>query len=142
MLGTVVSLGPGGFWAGWERIAYQASMCLSMRLARTFGFAMPAIAAHDWSRALLLARFSPQARRLSPELVLTEMRSYASAASFKLMLDDFVRGSPLEGAGLGTLAKPVVIGWGLLDRICFPSQAACAQRMFPDARLHLSLIHI
>jgi pimeloyl-ACP methyl ester carboxylesterase len=30
----------------------------------------------------------------------------------------------------------VVIGWGRLDRICLPAQAARAQKLFPDARLH------
>ena len=33
-------------------------------------------------------------------------------------------------------AKPLVIGWGRLDRVCFPRQAARAQQLFPDARLH------
>lgn len=136
VLGTVVSLGPGGFWAGWERTAYQASLCLSMRLARGLKFAMPAIATHEWTRTLLLAQFSPLAHRLSPALVLEEMRSYASAQSFSLMLKDFVRGLPLEGSATGTIAKPVVIGWGRLDKICFPSQAVRAQQLFPDARLH------
>lgn len=136
VLGTVVLLGPSGFWAGWERMAYQASLWLSMRLARGLAFAMPALAAHEWSRMLLLARFSSQARRLPPALVLEEMHSFASAPSLSLMLRDFVRGSPLEGSAVGTLGKPVVIGWGRLDRICLPSQAARAQQLFPDARLH------
>ena len=136
VLGTVVSLGPGGFWSGWECLAYQASLCLSMRLSRALRFAMPSIAAHEWSRILLLAQFSPQAHRLPPALVREEMQSYAGAQSFSLMLKDFARGPPLEGSAVGTLSKPVVIGWGRLDRICFPSQAARAQESFPDARLH------
>ncbi|MDM0033875.1 alpha/beta fold hydrolase [Variovorax sp. J22P271] len=136
VLGTVVSLGPGGFWAGREHLAYQVSLCLSMRLARGLHAAMPALVAHAWARTLLLARFSAQGRRLSPALVLEEMRSYAVAKSFDLMLEDVVRGSPLEGADVGTLAKPVVIGWGRLDKVCLPRQAARAQAQFPDARLH------
>lgn len=136
VLGTVVSLGPGGFWAGRERLAYHASLCLSMRLARGLGFAMPALAAHEWARVLMLARFSSQAGRLPPSLVLEEMHSLASAPSFNLVLKDFVRGLPLEGSAIGTLAKPVVIGWGRLDRLCVPSQAVRAQQLFPDARLH------
>jgi len=136
VLGTVVSLGPGGFWGGWEHLAYQWSLCLSMRLARGFPSAMPTLAAHAWSRTLLLSRFSPQAHRLSSALVLEEMHSYAAAQSFNLMLKDFVGGLPLEGAARGTLAKPVVIGWGMLDRVCFPSQSVRAQQQFPDARLH------
>ncbi|MDM0016489.1 alpha/beta fold hydrolase [Variovorax saccharolyticus] len=136
VLGAVVSLGPAGFWTRWERMTYQATLCLSMRLARGLKTSMPTIAAHDWSRTLLLARFSPEARRLSPALVLEEMQSYATAESFSLMLKDSARGPPLEGSGFGTLAKPAVIGWGRLDRICHPRQAARAQQSFPDARLH------
>lgn len=136
VLGTVVLLGPGGFWAGRERLAFQSSIWMSMRLARTLKFAMPAIASHGWSRSLLLAQFSPHARRLSPALVLEEMRSYASARSFDPMLKDFMRGAPLEGSPLGRMLRPMVIGWGRLDRVCLPRQATRAQQLFPDARLH------
>ena len=34
------------------------------------------------------------------------------------------------------MAKPLVIGWGRIDRVCLPRQAARAQQLFPDARLH------
>ena len=47
---------------------------------------MPSITAHEWSRALLLAQFSAQPDALSPALVLEEMRSYAAAQSFNLLL--------------------------------------------------------
>ncbi|MGJ7506990.1 alpha/beta fold hydrolase [Variovorax sp. GT1P44] len=136
VLGSVVSLGPGGFWAGWERYIYQTSICFSRRLVRGLRFAMPAIAEHEWSRKLLLAQFSAQPTRLSPALVLEEMRSYASAESFSVILRDLVRAAPLEGLAIGSIAKPMVIGWGRLDRICLPRQAARAQQLFPDARLH------
>jgi pimeloyl-ACP methyl ester carboxylesterase len=136
VVGCVVSLGPGGFWAGWERYAYQSSVCFSMRLVRALQFAMPAIAGHEWSRALLLTQLSVQAARLSPALVLEEMRSYASSASFSVMLRDLVSGVPQEGLAMGSLSKPLVIGWGRLDRLCFPRQATRAQRLFPDAQLH------
>lgn len=136
VLGSVVSLGPGGFWNRWERLAFQASICLSMRTARGMGFAMPAIAAHGWSRALLLAQFSASGAGLSPALVQEEMRSLAAANSFDPMLKDLVHGTPLPGAAAGRMNKPVVIGWGRLDRVCFPRQAARAQLQFPDARLH------
>ncbi|MGO4390812.1 alpha/beta fold hydrolase [Variovorax sp. M-6] len=136
VLGAVVLLGPGGFWVGWERLAFQSSIRMSMQLARTLKFAMPSITAHEWSRSLLLARFSPYARKLAPALVLEEMRSYASARSFEPMLKDFMRGAPLKGSPLGRISKPMVIGWGRLDRICHPRQATRVQQLFPDARLH------
>jgi pimeloyl-ACP methyl ester carboxylesterase len=47
-----------------------------------------------------------------------------------------VSGAVRQGAAAGQLVKPVVIGWGRLDRICPPRQADRAQSQFPDARLH------
>lgn len=136
VLGSVVSLGPSGFWAGWERYVYQSSACFSMRLVRALQFAMPAITLHQWSRVLLLTQLSAQSARLSPALVLEEMRSYASASSFSVTLRDLVNGLPQQGLAIGSLSKPLVIGWGRLDRVCFPRQAARAQKLFPDAKLH------
>jgi len=136
VVGAVVSLGPLGFWEGWERHAYRASVCLSWRMARALQFAMPAITANEWSRVLLLGHVSARAAGLSPSLVLDEMRNFASAASFNLVLKNLIQGSPQEGALVGSLEKQLVIGWGRFDRLCFPVQAARAQQLFPDARVH------
>jgi pimeloyl-ACP methyl ester carboxylesterase len=136
VLGAVVSLGPVGFWEGWERHAYQASVGLSWRLARALQFAMPAITTHEWSRVLLLRQVSARAAGLSPLMVLEEMRNWAQATSFSLMLNSLMKGAPQEGAAAGSLDKQLVIGWGRFDRICFPRQAARAQQLFPDARIH------
>jgi pimeloyl-ACP methyl ester carboxylesterase len=136
VLGSVISLNPGGFWAGWERQVFYISIWLSVRLVRALQFAMPEIIAHEWSRGLLLAQFSSQAAMLPPSLVLEEMRSYAAAQSFNLVLRDLVRGAPPQGATRGSMRKPLVIGWGCMDRVCLPRQAARAQQLFPDARLH------
>ncbi|VTU24068.1 alpha/beta fold hydrolase [Variovorax sp. PBL-E5] len=136
VVGAVVSLDPGGFWAGWERHAFHASIWLSVRLARRLQFAMPAITQSPRWRALLLTQLSAQAAALAPSLVLEEMRSYATAPSFDRMLRDLVRGAAQEGAASGSLGKPLVIGWGRLDRVCLARQAARARLLFPDARLH------
>ncbi|CAN7293420.1 MULTISPECIES: alpha/beta fold hydrolase [unclassified Variovorax] len=136
VLGCVISLNPGGFWAGWERQVFHASIWLSVRLVRALQFAMPTITAHEWSRRLLLTQFSAQSAMLAPSLVLEEMRSCAAARSFDLVLRDLVHGAPPQGATIGSMRKPLVIGWGRMDRVCFPQQAARAQRLFPDARLH------
>ncbi len=136
VLGSVVSLGPGGFWAGWERQVFYSSLWLSIRAVRALQFAMPGIVAHGWSRALLLAQFSARAPSLAPSLVLEEMRSYATSSSFDPLLRDLVHGAPQLGAAAGSLCKPLVIGWGRLDRVCLPRQAARAGELFPDARLH------
>ncbi|MBT2322615.1 alpha/beta fold hydrolase [Variovorax paradoxus] len=136
VLGSVVLLDPGGFWAGWERQVFHASIWLWVRLVRALQFAMPTITAHEWSRGLLLTQFSAQSALLAPSLVLEEMRSYASARSFNPILRDLVRDAPQQGASIGSMRKPLVIGWGCLDHVCFPRQAARAQQLFPDARLH------
>jgi len=136
IVGSVVSLDPGGFWSGWERHVFHGSIWLSVRLVRALQFAMPSITAHEWSRRLLLTQFSAQSATLAPSLVLEEMRSYAAAQSFNLLLEDLVRGARQEGAAPGSMNKPLVIGWGCLDRVCLPRQAARAQQLFPDARLH------
>ena len=136
VVGAVVSLGPGGFWAGWERHVFHGSIWLSVRLVRALQFAMPSITANEWSRALLLTQFSVRPEALAPAVVLEEMRSYATAHSFNILLSDLVRGAPQEGVAPGRLAKPLVIGWGCVDRVCLPRQAARARALFPDARLH------
>ncbi|VTU34319.1 Dihydrolipoyllysine-residue acetyltransferase component of acetoin cleaving system [Variovorax sp. PBL-H6] len=136
VLGSVVSLGPGGFWLGWERFVFAASAWFAHRLARSLQFAMPTLSAHDWSRRLLLARFSVQPAALPPSMVLEEMRSYASACSYGAMLRALLREPALQGAAAGSLTSPLVIGWGRLDRVCLPRQAARAMQLYPGARLH------
>jgi pimeloyl-ACP methyl ester carboxylesterase len=136
VLGAVVSLDPGGFWAGWERHAFYVSLWLSVRLVRALQFTMPAITASDRWRTLLLTQFSAQAVSLAPSLVLEEMRSYAAAPCFDRMLHELARGAAQLGLAEGSLVKPLVIGWGRLDPVCLSRQAARAQQLFPDARLH------
>ncbi|WP_157541769.1 alpha/beta fold hydrolase [Hymenobacter aerophilus] len=36
----------------------------------------------------------------------------------------------------GSIAEPLVIGWGRQDRVCLPSQSRLALEKFPDARLY------
>ena len=43
VLGAVVSLDPGGFWRGWERHAFYASVYASVRLVRLLQPVMPFI---------------------------------------------------------------------------------------------------
>lgn len=136
VLGSVVSLGPGGFCVGWERFSFEASTWLSLRLVRALQFAMPTITSHDWSRRLLLAQLSAQAAALTPSMVLEEMRSYASARSFDAVLRALVHGPAQLGSDAGSMPKPLVIGWGRLDRVCLPRQAARVQQLFPGAHLH------
>ena len=136
VLGGVVSLDPGGFWQGWQRHAFYASIYASIRLVRLLQPAMPFITRHAVTRSLLLAQFSAHPWRLAPEVCLDEMRSYAAASSFDELLGQLAYGETQQGAPRGSITGPLVIGWGRYDRVCFKSQASLAMKMFPDARLH------
>ena len=136
VLGGVVSLDPGGFWRGWERHAFYASIWLSIRLVRLLQPAMPFISRHALSRALLLAQFSTRPGQLPAQVVLDEMRSFAASPSFDELLRQLAYGEAQQGAPRGSIGAPLVIGWGRHDRVCFPRQAQQALRLFPDARLH------
>lgn len=136
VLGAVVSLDPGGFWRGWERHAFHASMWLSIRLIRALQPVLPQLTTYGISRKLLLLQFAERPWTLAPRVVLNELRSYAASPSFDRLLHEMAYGEQQQGAPSGSIRSPLVIGWGRQDRVCFPRQAARAQRMFPDARLH------
>lgn len=136
VLGSVVSLNPGGFWRGWERPVFYYSIYLSIRLVRLLQPVMPAIAGSAVARTLLLSQLSMHPWRLSPQLVLDEMKSYAASPSFDTLLHHLAYGETQQGAPRGALQHPMVIGWGRHDRVCFPRQAKRAIESFPDARLY------
>lgn len=136
VLGAVVSLDPGGFWRGWERHAFYASVYASVRLVRLLQPVMPFIIGNAVGRTLLFAQFSARPWKLSPEVTLEEMRSFAASPSFDELLRQLAYGETQQGAPLNSVKHPLVIGWGRHDRVCFPSQAERALKSFPDARLH------
>ena len=136
VVGAVVSLDPGGFWRGWERTYFGATIGLSIRLVRALQAVMPTITANPLTRSLLLAQFSAHPWRLPSRVVLQEMRDYAAAPSFDPLLRSLARGPAQEGAPRGSLRQPAVIVWGRQDRVCLPRQATRAAARFPDARLH------
>ena len=136
VLGAVVSLDPGGFWRGWERHAFYASIYASIRLVRLLQPAMPAITGSAVGRTVLFPQFSARPWDLPSEVTLEEMRSYAASPSFDELLHQLAYGEAQQGAPRGSVEHPLVIGWGRRDRVCFPVQAERASRMFPDARLH------
>ena len=136
VLGTVVALDPGGFWRGWERHAFFASLWVSMRLLRVLHPVMPLIARWRLARRVLLLQLCARPSQLPSSLVLDEMRSYATSPVFDELLFELAYGEPQQGAPAGTLEKPLVIGWGRRDRVCFPRQARRALALFPDAHLH------
>lgn len=136
VLGAVVSLDPGGFWRGWERHAFYASVWASIRLVRLLQPVMPAITGSAVGRTLLFSQFSAHPWRLSPQVTLDEMRSYAASSSFDELLYQLAYGEEQQGTPPNSIDHPLVIGWGRHDRVCFPSQAKRALELFPDAQLH------
>ena len=136
VLGAAVALNPGGFWRGWERHAFFASLWASIRLVRLLQPAMPSIARSRVGRTLLLAQFSARPWRLPSSLVLDEMRGYAASTVFDELLYELAYGAPQEGTPAGSIRTPLAIGWGRRDRVCFPWQARRALALFPDAHLH------
>jgi pimeloyl-ACP methyl ester carboxylesterase len=136
VLGGVVSLDPGGFWQGWQIPFFYHSVNLSIKLVRALQPVMPQITRSAFGRTLLLAQFSARPWKLSPQVVLEEMRSFAESPSFDELLYNLAYGETQQGAPKNSIEKPLVIGWGRRDRVCLPSQAVRALELFPDARLH------
>jgi pimeloyl-ACP methyl ester carboxylesterase len=136
VLGAVVSLDPGGFWEGWQRHFFYGSIRASIALVRLLQPVMPRLVKSALFRMLLFAQFSAHPWRLPPAVMLDEMRSYAASPSFDELLYQLAYGETQQGAPLGSIRSPLVIGWGRRDRVCFRSQAKRALQLFPDARLH------
>ena len=136
VVGTVVSLDPGGFWQGWQRHAFYSSIYLSIRLLRLLRPALPRITANTVGRALLLAQFSSRPSHVPANIALDELRAYVAAPAFDELLYQLAYGEEQQGAPRHALLHPLVIGWGRQDRLCFPGQAKRALELFPDARMH------
>ncbi len=134
VVGTAVALDPGGFWNTWQRVVFFASVALSIRLVRLLAPVMPLLTRNPVSRTLLFAQFSARPWALSPDVALTEMRTFAASRSFDTLLFDLAFGAAQQGAA--SPAAPIVIGWGRHDLVTLPSQAKRAQQLFPTARIH------
>ncbi len=134
-VGAVVALDPGGFWRGWERTFFRATIGASIRLVRGIAPTLPALSHTAAGRTMLLAQLSARPWALDPELIETELKSFVATRTF----DDLVRdlaGGPEQQGPAAPGSGPIVIGWGRQDRLCLPRQAGRAQRAFPGARLH------
>ncbi len=133
--GAVVSLDPGGFWTQAEKPIFEGSISASIALVRLLQPVMPAITGSAIGRTLLFPQFSPRPWRLSASATLQEMRDYARATRFDQLLHSLVRGPDQEAMPAAPL-RPLVIGWGRQDRVCFTGQSKKALALFPHARLH------
>ncbi|WP_400193304.1 alpha/beta fold hydrolase [Hymenobacter sp. B81] len=136
VLGAVVALDPGGFWAGWEKPFFYYSGAGAVRLIRALQPLMPALTGSALGRTLLLPQYSVRPWRVPAHAALDEMRTYARTANFDELLWHLAYGQQQEGAPRGSIRHPLVIGWGRQDRVCFPRQARRAVAAFPDAALY------
>lgn len=134
-IGSVVALDPGGFWRGWERPFFRATIGLSARLLRVLRSRLPAISRSAAARTALLAQLSAKPSALSPELVCTELTSITDTPTFDALVRDLADGPEQEGPAADPIQR-IVIGWGKHDRLCLPRQAIRARAAFPSATLH------
>ena len=133
--GAVVALDPGGFWEGWERTFFKATIGASVSLLRTVRSALPAISANAVSRTAFLAQLSAHPWQLDPGEVSDELNAYASTPTFDALFHDLGSG-PLQQGPAAADSGPVTIGWGRHDHLCLPRQANRAIAAFPSATLH------
>src|SRR4028119_1133630 len=136
VLGAVVSLNPGGFWQGWQIPFFYHSINLSIKLVRLLQPVMPAVTGNAISRSLLFAQFSARPWRITPQVALVEMRSFAASPVFDELLYNLAYGEEQKGAATGAIERPLIIGGGRRDRVCLPSQSKLALEKFPDAQMH------
>jgi pimeloyl-ACP methyl ester carboxylesterase len=136
VLGAVVSLDPGGFWAGWEVPFFYHSVQLSAKLVNALQPILPTLTANSISRSLLFVQFSARPWAIPAAVALQELRTFTPTPVFSELLGNLAHGAPQQGVPAGSLRHPVVIGWGRQDRVCLPRQADRALALFPDAELH------
>ncbi len=136
VLGAVVSLDPGGFWAGWEVPFFYHSVRLSAQLVDALQPALPALTGNPISRSLLFLQFSARPWAIPAPVALQELRTFTPTPIFSELLDNLAYGEPQKGARAGSIRHPLVIGWGRQDRVCLPNQSTLAMNLFPDAALH------
>lgn len=136
IVGAAIALDPGGFWEGWEKNFFYITGSASIHIIKALKPALPVLTGNKMTRSVLLAQFSPRPWRISPSLALTELRGYAECPVYKELLNDLAYGEVQQGAERGSITRPLVIGWGKQDHICFRTQAIKALQLFPDAHLY------
>lgn len=134
-VGNVVALDPGGFWRGWERTFFRATIGVSGRLLRAIRPILPMLSKNAASRTALLAQLSAHPWALDPNIVATELASLSTTGMFDALVRDLSSGPEQTGPAADP-ARRIVIGWGRHDRLCLPRQAERAKDAFPSANLH------
>ena len=134
-IGAAIALDPGGFWEGWERPFFKATIGASVGLLKAIRPTLPTICATAAGRTALLAQLSARPWKLDGAMVADELSHFATTPTVRALIRDLADGPGQKGpaaSGTGT----IVIGWGRHDRLCFPQQAKRAMAAFPSARMH------
>lgn len=134
-VGSVVALDPGGFWQGWERPFFKATISASVGLLKAIRPALPTLCASAVGRTALLAQLSARPWKLDGTMVADELGRFATTATVPALIRDLADGPGQRGPAAGDTGE-IVIGWGRHDRLCFPNQAKRACAAFPSARMH------
>jgi pimeloyl-ACP methyl ester carboxylesterase len=135
LVGAAVALDPGGFWQGWERSYFDASLMASGLLLRGLRAGLPAMAKNAFLRSLLLLQLSARASSLPSDFAADELRHFTDTATYTALVTDLYN-SPMQTGPSAASSGPVTIGWGRQDRLCLPVQADRALAAFPNAMLH------
>ena len=95
--GAVVALDPGGFWQGWERTFFKATITPSVAVVRALRPALSTITGNVAGRTALMAQLSARPWALDPAFVASELRSLADTRTVNSLVKDLANGAMQEG---------------------------------------------
>ena len=134
--GAVVALDPGGFWQGWERGFFKATIAASVKLLRAARGLLPKLSASAVGRTALLAQLTARPWALDGREVAEELDSYAGTPTFDALVRD-LSGGPMQQGPAAPDSGPVTIGWGRHDRLCLAAPGETSDGRFSvGAKLH------
>jgi pimeloyl-ACP methyl ester carboxylesterase len=134
--GTVIALGPTGFWTDRRARMFGLTVGNVMKMMRAADPLLPLLANNPIGRSVLLAQFSVHPWTLPEDFVVTELRGFKASPGLDQALDSLAHGPQQEGAPAGTLNGRLVIGWGRQDKVALPGEAGRDTELFPDASVH------
>jgi pimeloyl-ACP methyl ester carboxylesterase len=129
---TVTALSPAGFGRNRREIAYDRAVFKIMEIAgaRTQRFA-PALVRSTAGRAMLYGAIVNRPSRLTPEQALGDASGFVAATGALHVVLAGMTGF----SGAIPPDVPVMIAWGLRDRLLFPGQARVVKARLPRALL-------
>ena len=129
---TVTALSPAGFWRNRREIAYDRAVFKIMEFAgaRTQRFA-PALARSTAGRAILYGAIVRRPSRMTPQQALGDATAFVAATDALHVIlagmTNFTGAVPAD--------VPVMIAWGMRDRLLLPGQARVVKAHLPKALL-------